>query len=162
MFDKNDAVGKSTEMSAKLFAIMADEVIKACGEAEGSKIVTKAVRRYGVMRANAIKKKILNDGKEVTFETIEHYSDYPPNNAWDCDTQINQNSLKEVTHICPFSTAFREIGLEKVGSLYCNEIDIALNETFFGDIIFERPRLFCDSPDAPCEMIITLNKKEER
>jgi len=158
MYRPDDPVGKVTEMSAKLFAIMADEVLKACGEEEGTKIVRGAVRRYANMRAEGIRKRILAAGKEVTFETVEEFSDYPPNDAWDCDTEICGNVLKEVNRVCPFSTAFREIGLEKAGSLYCQEIDIALNEAFFGKIDFQRPRIFTDGADAPCEMIVTIQE----
>ena len=50
MFNPNDPVGKATEMAAKLFALIADEVLRNCGEEEGSQIVRKAVRRYGLMR----------------------------------------------------------------------------------------------------------------
>lgn len=155
MFQPNDPVGKSVQLSAKLFAIMADEVLQACGEEEGSKIVRRAVRRYANMRASGIREKICAAGKEVTFETVEEFSDYPPNNAWDCDTEITATGLREVTRECPFSTAFREIGLEHAGSLYCQEIDIALNEAFFGKVVFERTKIFTDGPTAPCEMIVT-------
>lgn len=159
MFDRNDPVGKATEMTAKLFALMADEMIRQCGEKEGSEMAKRAVRRFGVMRAEAVKQKILADGKAVTFETVEEYSDYPANCAWDSDTKIEGNVLRELTRVCPFSTAFREMGMERQGRLYCSEIDLALNETFFGDIDFERPRLFVDGPDAPCEMIVRRNSK---
>ncbi len=155
MYRPNDPVGRSVELTAKLFALMADEVLRACGEEEGSKIVRRAVRRFADLRAAGIRGKILAAGKEVTFETVEEFSDYPPNCAWDCDTEITGNTLREVTRVCPFSTGFREIGLEKAGSLYCQEIDVALNEAFFGPIGFRRPRLFTDGPDAPCEMIVT-------
>lgn len=155
MYQPNDPVGKATEMSAKLFAYMADEVLKACGEAEGSALVRRAVRRYADHRAQGVLSNIKKSGKEVTFETVEEFSDYPPNQAWDCDSTITGNQLREVNRVCPFSNAFREVGLEKAGSLYCQEIDLALNEAFFGKITLERPSLFTDAPDAPCEMIVT-------
>ena len=86
---------------------------------------------------------------------VEEYSDYPANEAWDCDSFVEGNTLREINRVCPFSTAFREIGLENAGKLYCEEIDIALNEAFFGKIDFKRPALFTDGPCAPCEMIVT-------
>ena len=78
MFQPNDPVGISVQMSAKLFAIMADEVLQACGEDKGEEIVRRAVRRYAELRAAGIRKEILDAGKEVTFETVEEFSDYPP------------------------------------------------------------------------------------
>jgi len=162
MYDANDSVGKAVEMSAKLFAIMADEVLKSCGQEKGQEIVKRAVRRYGVMRAEGIKNRILQDGKEVTFETVEEYSDYPANQAWDSDSEINGNTFREVTHKCPFAIGFREVGLEEAGRLYCDAIDLALNETFFGAIDFSRPCIFSDGKDAPCEMVVKLkNEKGE-
>lgn len=159
MFQPNDPVGISVQMSAKLFAIMADEVLQACGEDKGEEIVRRAVRRYAELRAAGIRKETLDAGKEVTFETVEEFSDYPPNDAWDCQTDISDKQLHEITYACPFSTAFREIGLEYAGSLYCKEIDIALNEAFFGDIDFARPQIFNTNDKGICEMIVTRKAK---
>ena len=70
MYQPNDPVGISVQMSAKLFAIMADEVLQACGEDKGEEIVRRAVRRYAELRAAGIRKEILDAGKEVTFATV--------------------------------------------------------------------------------------------
>lgn len=156
MYNPNDPVGKVTETMAKLFAVMADETIKELGREKGEVVVKNAVRRFANLRADAIVKRIKADGKEVTFHTVEEYSDYPENNAWDCDSFINGNELKEINRVCPFSKAFREIGLQEVGKLYCEEIDIALNEAYFGKIEFTRPAIFTDGPDAACEMIVKI------
>lgn len=158
MFDRNDPVGKTTELMAKLFAIMADETIRECGKDQGEAIVKRAVRRFANLRAEGVKKRILADGKEITFETVDEYSDFPANHAWDCDSWTEGNTLRELNRVCPFSTAFREVGLEYPGCLYCAEIDVALNEAYFGEIEFERPRLFTEGPDAPCDMIVRIKK----
>lgn len=155
MVQPNDPVGRVTEIMAKLFAVMADEVIREFGAEKGEVVVKRAVRRFANLRADGIINRIKADGKEVTFHTVEEYSDYPPNNAWDCDSFVNGNVLREINRVCPYSTAFRALKLEHVGRLYCEEIDLALNEAFFGNIKFERPQLFTDAPDAPCEMIVT-------
>ena len=167
MFQPNDPVGISVQMSAKLFAIMADEVLQACGEDKGEEIVRRAVRRYAELRAAGIRKEILDAGKEVTFETVEEFSDYPPNDAWDCQTDISDKQLHEITYACPFSTAFREIGLEYAGSLYCKEIDITLykdgsvsvKDDGRGDIDFARPQIFNTNDKGICEMIVTRKAK---
>lgn len=155
MYNPEDSVGQVTQIMAKLFAIMADEIISELGKEKGEIIVKKAVRRFANIRAKSVIKKIKDDGKEVTFETVEEYSDYPENNAWDCESTIEGNKLREINHSCPFSTAFRELKMEEVGKLYCEEIDLGLNEAFFGKIKFERPRLFTDGTNSPCEMVVT-------
>lgn len=154
MYAANDPVGQVTEIMAKLFAVMADEVVAEFGQ-QGEAVVRKAVRRFAKLRAEGIISRIKSDGKEVTFHTVDEYSDYPANNAWDCDSFAEGEVLREINRVCPFSTAFRALGLEQVGKLYCEEIDLSLNEAFFGNIKFERPQLFIDSPDSPCEMIVT-------
>jgi len=50
VFNQNDPVGKMGELLGKLFAFMADEVIKSCGKEEGEKIVRNAVWRFGFHR----------------------------------------------------------------------------------------------------------------
>lgn len=81
MYNPNDPVGKVTETMAKLFAVMADEIIREMGNEKGEAAVRRAVRRFANLRADAIKERIRKDGKEVTFHTVEEYSDYPDNQA---------------------------------------------------------------------------------
>ena len=159
MYNPNDPVGKTVENMAMLFAFVADEVIKENGEEKGSTLVKRAVRRFANVRADGIKDRIKADGKQITFENIDEYSDYPPNEAWDCDSFAEGPVLREINRKCPFAAAFRKLGMEKVGKLYCEEIDVALNEAFFGKIEFSRPRLFDEGPDAPCEMIVKILEK---
>lgn len=156
MYNVNDPVGKVTEIMAKLFAVMADEIIQEVGRERGELVVKKAVRRFANLRADDVIARIMADGKEVTFHTVEEYSDYPPNNAWDCDSFVEGNVLREINRICPYSNAFRQLHMEDVGKLYCEEIDIALNEAFFGNIEFERVQLFTDGENSPCEMIVKI------
>ena len=103
MYNPEDPVGKVTETMAKLFAVMADEVIREMGQEKGEAVVKRAVRRFANMRAQKIIENIKKDGKEVTFHTVEEYSDYPANEAWDCDSFVEGNTLKEINRVCPFS-----------------------------------------------------------
>lgn len=88
MYNPNDPVGKVTETMAKLFAVMADEIIREMGNEKGEAVVKRAVRRFANLRADAIKERSRKDGKEVTFHTVEEYSDYPDNQAWDCESSV--------------------------------------------------------------------------
>ena len=88
MYNPEDPVGKVTETMAKLFAVMADEVIREMGQEKGEAVVKRAVRRFANMRGPEDHRKHQKDGKEVTFHTVEEYSDYPANEAWDCDSFV--------------------------------------------------------------------------
>lgn len=156
MFDKNDPVGKMGEILGKLFAIMADEVIKQCGDEKGTKIVKDAVWRFGMYRGQKIREKVLAAGEDLTFENFEHFYDIPANNGWDANSELTDTYLKEYTRYCPYSQAWKELGLEKVGSLYCEQ-DEAMIKGYMDNVEFIRPTLFNQNKDSHCEMI--LNKK---
>ena len=50
MYNPQDPVGKVTETMAKLFAVMADEVLQEMGQEKGEAVVKRAVRRFANMR----------------------------------------------------------------------------------------------------------------
>ena len=72
MYNPNDPVGKVTKTMAKLFAVMADEIIREMGNEKGEAVVKRAVRRFANLRADAIKERSRKDGKEVTFHTVRN------------------------------------------------------------------------------------------
>ena len=153
MFDKNDPAGLMAKKMGELFAIMVDEMCKEYGEESGKKTAEKAVMRFGKMRGENIRNTVLQNNESLTFENMEKYYDLPPNNGWDADAVIENDTLTEVTRYCPFSAAWRELGLEDRGEIYC-KIDIAINEGYMGKIDFQRPSIFSMGPDAPCKMIV--------
>lgn len=154
MFDRNDPVGAMAYKMGELFAIMVDEMNREFGPERGSAVAAKAVERFGRMRGSRIRQAVLDAGEELTFENMEKYYDLPANNGWDADTVIEGGVLTEDTRYCPFAQAWRDLGLEKEGGIYCG-IDVALNEAYMGKIKFERPAIFSDGPDAPCKMVVT-------
>lgn len=153
MFDRNDPVGQMAEKMGMLFAIMVDEMCSEFGEEIGKATAERAVMRFGRMRGSNIRNEVLKNEEEITFENMEKYYDLPPNNGWDSDVEIKGGVLTEVTRYCPFASAWRELGLEDRGEVYC-KVDIAINEGYFGKIDFERPSIFSDGPDAECKMIV--------
>lgn len=157
MDNRNDPVAGMAKIMAKLFAFMAWEVIEQCGDQRGGEIVEAAVQKFGEHRGNLRKEATLAAGKSLTLENFEEFSDLPANDAWDCDTVIEGNRLVEDNRYCPFADAWRELGKEAVGSLYCG-VDKAMLEGYFGEVQFERPALFTDGPDAPCAMIVNVPK----
>ena len=54
MYNPQDPVGKVTETMAKLFAVMADEVLQEMGQEKGEAVVKRAVRRFANMRAQKL------------------------------------------------------------------------------------------------------------
>jgi len=157
MPDEKDPVVGMCKLMAKLFAFMAAEVTEQCGAERGEEIIRSAVHKFGVHRGTVRKAATLAAGKELTLENFEEYSDLPHNNAWDADTVIEGGKLCEYTRYCPFADTWRELGMEKLGSLYCG-VDEALCEGYFGeDFSFARPGgIFSDRADAPCTMEIIV------
>lgn len=153
VFNQNDPVGEMGELLGKLFAFMADEVIKSCGKEEGEKIVRNAVWRFGFHRGEKIKEKVLASGKELTLKNFEMFSDLPENNAWDTNLVCTDTFLEEHTTYCPYSKAWRELGLEDIGSLYCIQ-DEAMIRGYTSGIEFKRSKIFNDNREGHCEMTI--------
>lgn len=154
MFDKNDPVGAMAYKMGELFAIMVSEMEKEFGEEQGRAVAMRAINRFGILRGSRVRQAVLDSGKELTFEHLEEFYDMPPNHAWDADTVIQGDRLTEDTRYCPLAAAWRDLGLEKEGEIYCG-IDLAIHQAFFGNIKFERPAIFSDGPDAPCQMVVT-------
>lgn len=155
VFNQNDPVAKMGEMLAMLFAVMADTVIKRCGEEKGTEIVKDAVFRFGYERGVGIRNKVLLSNEEITFENFEKYHDIPDNNGWDCESTHSDTRLWEYTRYCPYSNKWKQMGLESVGKHYC-EVDRSIMLGYFGDVEFERLQLFDSSKDGHCEMIVQI------
>lgn len=71
-------------------------------------------------------------------------------------TICTETRLRECTNYCPYAKAWKELGLEDVGSLYCIQ-DEAMIRGYMEDVEFIRPKLFNDNNDnkeGQCEMII--------
>lgn len=156
MFDKNDPVGKMGEVLGTLFGVMADEIIKQCGEEQGEKIIKDSMWRFGFYRGQKIREKVLAAGEELNFENFEKFYDIPENNGWDADSEIKGDTLTEYTRYCPYAKAWKELGLENIGSLYCAQ-DESMMTGYMGNIEFIRGKLFNDNEEGHCKMIV--NKK---
>lgn len=156
MFDKNDPVGKMGEVLGLLFGIMADEIIKQCGEKKGKVIIKDAMWKFGFYRGQKIREKVLEAGEEINFENFEKFYDIPENHGWDADSEIRGNTLKEYTRYCPYAKSWQDLGIEDIGSLYCAQ-DESMLTGYMGNIEFIRSKLFNSNEDGHCEMIV--NKK---
>ena len=88
MYNPQDPVGKVTETMAKLFAVMADEVLQEMGQEKGEAVVKRAVRRFANMRAQKIIENIKKDGKEVNLPHGGGIFRLSANEAWDCDSFV--------------------------------------------------------------------------
>lgn len=157
IFDKNDPIGKMGEILGALFAIMGEEIIKSCGKEEGEKIITRAAWNFGDYRGKKIREKVLDSGEELTLENFTKFSDMPDNNAWDATTEITDDKLVEYTRYCPYTKAWKELGLEDIGCLYC-VLDESMIKAYDKDVNFERKKIFNTNKEGHCEMIISRKK----
>lgn len=150
------------EMLAMLFAIMGDSIITHCGEKDGTKIIQDAIYRFGYERGKAIRERVLKDNKEITFENLEKYYDIPENHGWDSDSFVTDNKMREYTRYCPYAKKWQDMNMTDIGSMYC-AVDESIMIGYFGDIEFERLKIFNKNDEGHCEMIVTqkLNNKSK-
>lgn len=153
----NDPVVAMAKVLGKLYYFMAKEVIDAYGEKEGKEVIRRAIWKFGANRGANIRKKVLENGEELNFENFEKFYDIPLNNAWDADSEATDTSLREVTRYCPYADAWKELGGEELGYIYCEQ-DIAMAKAYNDKVEFERPSNLMDGENALCEMILKLKK----
>ena len=80
MYNPDDPVGNvNGDHGEAVCRHRRSRVIREMGQEKGEAVVKRAVRRFANMRAQKIIENIKKDGKEVTFHTVEEYSDYPAN-----------------------------------------------------------------------------------
>lgn len=159
MHNPNDPIGKMGELMAKLFAIVANEVIEELGEDKGRELIKRGVWKFGLMRGQNIRQAVLDSGNELNLESFNNFSDLPASNAWDATADISDNVLIEQTRYCPYAKAWKELGLENVGKLYCYQ-DEAVVAGFFDSASFKHTKIFSDNEDGHCESVINIAQKE--
>jgi predicted ArsR family transcriptional regulator len=102
---------------ARLFGLMfyhfADTLVEKYGEDEGKSVVREAVRRFGLDRAERMKKEVIREGLDPNLENFSKVSDLP---------RIGWGGKTRETY-CPFAEVWIEKGAEDLCKLYC-EVDV--------------------------------------
>lgn len=112
-------------ITAKLFAAIADEVIRQFGE-EGEKAIREGVRKFGETRGKNIAANVEGAGLEKVLTNYLPYYDMERSKLFVYETNCSEDRIEQKFYQCPFAHAWIEDGNQKIGKLYCEEIDDAI------------------------------------
>ena len=115
--------------AADLYFFVTRRVVEDLGEA-GEKAVRQGLREWGLARAQAIRQRVEDAGAPVDLASYRKHYDLPMARAWKGEnTDTPTCHASSITH-CPFADRWRERGGERLGQMFCEEVDPALRHGF--------------------------------
>ena len=110
---------------ARLFAYIAREVIDRFGS-EGEAAIRAAVGKFGEDRGRVIAENVRAAGKETTADNYLPYYDMERSELFSATDKATKTKIDQEFSACIFAKAWQDLGMEKYGLLYCEEIDPAI------------------------------------
>jgi hypothetical protein len=113
---------------ALLYMYFAQTLVEELGEAEGKRLVSKAVERLGMDRGSFIREGVKALGLECVPENFGKIQDETAL-SWVVEHVEVDGEARRRTHRCALADVWMERGAEELGRLYC-WIDQAKHHTF--------------------------------
>ena len=126
-----------------LYLHFAKTLISELGEAEGKRLILKAVSSYGTERGRATRQAVDDAGLEPTLENFYKFSDLP---------QLGWDANEQGTTYCCYAEPWLKRAEEEIGQLYC-EVDIAKIKAYNPDLKIQRTKSLLEG-DSFCHYII--------
>jgi len=105
---------------ALLHLAYARTIVDELGEEEGLELIAKAIRLYGKLIGEEVRKRVVNKGLEPTVENWSHGEDIP---SFGMHEKIEYttvgNELRVRAYGCVLAKVWREYGEERLGRMYC-------------------------------------------
>jgi len=112
---------RQTKCCAIIYSCIANSLMNQFGKS-GEKLVREALRDLGLKEAMRIKVKLKDAGKDLTVKNALYESSLPYGLLWNIDIRDFNGSVEADVEYCPHGEVWSEIGHEKQGSIYCQEI----------------------------------------
>ena len=127
MSDKIPAPGSVSiyTILAQLFATITNDVIERFG-VDGEETIRQAVRTFGEKRGRNIAANVEKAGLEKEVNNYLSFYDMERSNLFKYENKDTKDQLEQHFSECIFAKAWSEMGMEKYGLLYCQEIDPAI------------------------------------
>ena len=141
---------------AELYYFFAKNLVEKFGD-EGEELVHKVIKEYGEHRGSQVRKKIEAMGLPLTPENYRLVPDLP-RIGWEAElVESNSRCQHSKVKVCPFATAWKDIGCEEIASIYC-EIDPAKFRAYNPKIKFRRDCSLLERGSTVCDMIAELEE----
>lgn len=115
-----------------LMAWISRQVCQRVGPVKGEMLIRKAIRRYGEERGSRMARRALSYGKELSMVNYLIFGEWVAARG-EVQQRLepnNHNNLRMLVERCPWHAAWMQDDLVEYGSLYCQEIDLALLRGF--------------------------------
>lgn len=113
------------QMFAKMFALVAKEVVDEFGEA-GRAAVKRGVWNFGVARGQDIARRAFARGKTNDSDNYLVSYDMDRSDEFASEDTYGDNQVEQLFTKCVFASQFQKEGLEEYGMIYCETIDPAI------------------------------------
>lgn len=142
---------------AQLFATIAKEVTDRFGE-EGEQAIRQAVRTFGESRGHNIALNVEKAHKEKNESNYLPYYDMERSELFKYENSYSPGTLEQYFSECIFAKAWSEMGMEKYGLLYCEEIDPAIARGYNPKFKCHHDKYFLKG-DACCHFVFKVEKE---
>ena len=140
------------EHHAALFGYLASEVFHRHPD-EAPEVLKDAVITYGEERGGRMGKRAAIDGLPLNMNTYMLYREYPveQDKFGGPSENLPNGDFHSSPEKCPWSTQWRDLGLDQYCGVYCRHIDNALARGFHPDVLIESKGNLTDG-DQRCEL----------
>jgi hypothetical protein len=145
---------------AQLFATIAKEVTDRFG-AEGEEAIRQAVRTFGRRRGQNIAANVEQAGLEKSAENYLPFYDMERSNLFKYENKYGPAQLEQHFSECIFAKAWMEMGMEKYGLLYCEEIDPAIAGGYNPKFKCHHDKYFLKGDDC-CHFVFKIEDGEDK
>ena len=132
-----------TEKHHAFIAASFYDVLTARFGARGEQAFIHATRRYAEQRGNRMAQRAIRDGRELTYATYKEYGEWVNTQAVKEEGCDNQGYIKsyspdyvDITTSCPWAAQFKEMGMQKAGTVYCTYLDPSIVRGFNPELTF--------------------------
>ena len=109
----------------------------------GEKAFIHATIRYAEQRGSRMAQRAIRDGRELTYATYKEYGEWVSTQTTKDEGCANQGYIKaynpdyiDITTCCPWAAQFKEMGMEKAGTVYCTYLDPSIVRGFNPQLTF--------------------------
>lgn len=121
-------------------------LMRECPE-RAEAVFVMCTRRYAEQRGSRMAQRAIRDGQELNYTAYCEYGEWSSTETAKAEGFANSGETTawapdhvEKIYVCPWAAQFKEMGLQKCGTLYCTHVDKSLVRGFNPDLVFEVPQ----------------------
>lgn len=140
-------VKEFTEKHHAFIAAAFYEVLTERFQDRGEAAFIHATQRYAEQRGARMAQRAIRDGQPLDFKTYLAYGEWVSTQAAKdegCANQVEAVSFSpdfemKITR-CPWAAQFKEMGMQRAGTVYCTHVDRSIVRGFNPDLVYEVPQ----------------------